>query len=117
MHGLAQAPRLGAEIPRGAGYIPRWSGEPEGQTTDVQVLHFLPVHQVLLPAGFDLSRVRIHVVRKPQIKASAIPLLVAPVFAIRVVQILRFVFEVVTHVAHDNAASAAARPTAKSQAM
>ncbi len=54
--------------------------------------------------------------REAEVQPSAFTFLVEPVFPVRVVQVMRFVLEVIAHVAHDHAAGAAAGPTPEAQA-
>ena len=83
----------------------------------MQMFDLVAVHQIGPTAGLNLRLVWIGVVWKPQVESSAPSLAVEPVFALRIVEVMRFVFEVVSHVAHDDPAGAAAGPPAKPQAM
>ncbi len=117
MHVGAHAPGSGAEIPRRGSEVPHRGREAKGQARDVEVLDLLPVHEVRPLPGLDAGNVRVGVMREPEVQPSAFTFLLEPVFAVRVVQVMRFVLEVVAHVAHDHATGAAAGPTREAQAV
>src|SRR5258708_13565114 len=117
VHLRAEAPGPGAEIPRRRSDIPGRRGEAKRQTGNVDVLDLLAVHQVHLLARLDLQAVGIPIARRPQIKPPSGPLLLKPIFAFSIVEILRLVLQVIAHVTHDDTARAAARPAPKTQAV
>ena len=113
----AQAPGCGAEIPRRGSDVPHRGREAKGQARDVEVLDLLAVHEVRPLPGLDAGNVRVGVMREAEVQPSAFAFLLEPEFPVRVVQVMRFVLEVVAHVAHDHAAGAAAGPAREAQAV
>src|SRR5262249_12477447 len=110
-------PGRGAEIPRRGGQVPDRGREAEGEPRNVEALDLLPVHKVRPLAGLDAGKVRVGVARQAEEQPPALALLLEPVFAVGVVEVLRLVLEVVAHVAHDDAAGAAAGPAGEAQAV
>jgi hypothetical protein len=110
VHLGAQAPGCGAEVPRRGGQVPHRGREAEGQARDVEVFDLLAVHEARPLPRLDARHVRVGVTREAEVQPPAFTFLLEPELAVGVVQVLRLVLQVVAHVAHDHAASAAAGP-------
>src|SRR5258708_5426193 len=113
MHFGSKPPGLGAEIPRCGSEVPRRSRETKCQSRDVQMFNICAINEVRVTTGLDPGGVGINAARRTQVEPSARAFLLKPILALGVVEVLRLVFEVVAHVAHDDATGAAARPPAK----
>jgi len=112
-----QAPWPGSEVPRGRGEFPGGRGETEGQAGDVEMFHAGAFDEIAPATGLDVGLIGIGIVGQADVQPSAGAAFFEPVFAFGVVQVVRFVLEVVAHSACDDPVGATAGPACKAQAV